>query len=255
MLVWTPGNEKAKNYATKSYHNVKQLEGDKVELLPSADDVMRIVPEYGKELNVAGGYINWGSGWADAAAGVRFAKKLLDEQGKVVFKTGEVDRLLLADGQSATSQRRVTGVVLTDGTTLTADLVILATGAWTGKLVDLRGRAISTGQAIAYMHISDEEQRRLENIPTVLNFANGIFIIPPRNNLLKIARHAYGYQNPKAVPIPGGNGVTMQVSLPENDVPVPLEGQEAFRTALKELLPSFAEREFVTTRVCWYTDT
>ncbi|KAF7183053.1 hypothetical protein CNMCM7691_002888 [Aspergillus felis] len=255
MLVWTPGNKKAEDYATKAYHNVKQLEGDKVELLPSAADVMRIVPEYGKELNVAGGYINWGSGWADAAGGVRFAKKLLDEQGKVVFKTGEVNRLLLAESRSATSQRRVTGVVLTDGTTLTADLVVLATGAWTGKLIDLRGRAISTGQALAYMRISDEEQRRLENIPTVLNFANGIFIIPPRNNLLKIARHAYGYQNPKAVPIPGGNGATMQVSLPENGVPVPLEGQEALRTALKELLPSFADREFVTTRICWYTDT
>ncbi|EAW09589.1 NAD(P)/FAD-dependent oxidoreductase [Aspergillus clavatus NRRL 1] len=266
LLVYTPGNDKAKDYATKSYQNVKGLESDSVQLLPSAADVMKIVPEYGRELNVAGGYINWGSGWADAEAGVRFAKKKLDEAGKVAFKTGEVDRLLYAEVQQAddSSHRRVTGVILTDGTTLTADLVVLATGAWTGKLVDLRGRAISTGQALAYLRISDDEQRQLENLPTILNFANGIFIIPPRNNLLKIARHAYGYHNPKAVPVPGGNGsgsgsetnaATMHVSLPEDGVPVPPEGQEALRTALHELLPSFTDREFVKTRVCWYTDT
>jgi sarcosine oxidase/L-pipecolate oxidase len=47
----------------------------------------------------------------------------------------------------------------------------------------------------------------------------------------------------------------MDVSLPEKGVPVPLEGQDAFRVALRQLLPRFADREFVDTRVCWYTDT
>lgn len=73
---------------------------------------------------------------------------------------------------------KVTGVVLSDDTTLTADLVVLATGAWTAKLIDLRGRTLSTGQALAYMQITDEEQERLYNMPTVLNFATGMFIIP-----------------------------------------------------------------------------
>lgn len=235
----------------KSYVNVKQLDEKNVELLPTKSDVLRVAPAYGKEFNVAGGYINWGSGWSDAEASVRYAKKLLDEEGKVTFKTGDVEKLLFADHRD---QSKVTGVSLADGTTITADLVILATGAWTAKLVDLRGRAVSTGQALAYIRISDEEQKRLEHMPTVLNFATGIFIIPPRNNMLKIARHAYGYQNPKTVPVPGGNG-SMQISLPENGVPVPPEGQEAFRSALRQFLPSFAERPFVDTRVCWYTDT
>ncbi|CAG8145876.1 unnamed protein product [Penicillium nalgiovense] len=104
------------------------------------------------------------------------------------------------------------------------------------------------------MRISDEEQRELENLPTILNFATGIFIIPPRDNLLKIARHAYGYRNPVEVPVPGASG-SMVVSLPEKGVPVPFEGQDAFRFALRQLLPRFAEREFVNTRICWYTDT
>lgn len=247
MLVYPDGDGNGRNYATKSYKNVKELEGDNVELLPTKDDVLRAAPAYGKELNVAGGYVNWGSGWSDAEAAVRYAKQRLDAEGKVTFKTGEVDQLLY-DGD------KVTGVALTTGTRLNADLVILATGAWTAQLVDLRGRTLSTGQALAYMRISDEEQARLAHMPTILNFATGMFIIPPRNNLLKIARHAYGYHNPKTMNVPGSD-TTMSISLPEKGVPIPREGEEAFRDALKQLLPSLADRPFVSTRVCWYTDT
>ncbi|KAL4906118.1 hypothetical protein BDW74DRAFT_151307 [Aspergillus multicolor] len=252
LLVYPTGDSTAKDYTTKSYHNVKQL-GENAQFLPTKDAVLNAAPAYGETLQVAGGYVNWSSGWADAEAGVRFAKQKLDKEGKVRFVHGEVSRLLF----SPKDNRTVTGVVYDKDKTLNADLVILATGAWTAGLVDLRGRTVSTGQAIAYMRISDDEQRRLEHMPTILNFATGIFIIPPRNNILKIARHAYGYHNPKNVPVPGAlpTGETMQVSLPERGVPIPLEGETAFRTALKQLLPTFADRPFIDTRICWYTDT
>lgn len=251
VFVYTDGNETAKNYTMKSYENVKQLDANSVQLLPTKADVQRVVPAYADQINVGGGYVNWGSGWSDAEAAVRYAKELLDREGKVAFRTGEAERLLF-------SGQNVTGVALASGESITADLVVLATGAWTAKLLDLRGRAVSTGQALAYIRISDEEQRRLAHMPTILNFATGFFIIPPRNNLLKIARHAYGYRNPKTVAVPGPGAArdeTMEVSLPEKDVPVPAEGQEAFRAALRQLLPVFAERPFEYTRVCWYTDT
>ncbi|KAL2827012.1 FAD dependent oxidoreductase [Aspergillus cavernicola] len=251
LLVYPDGNSTAKDYTTKSYHNVKQL-GENAQLLPTKADVLRAAPAYGESLSVAGGYVNWSSGWADAEAGVRFAKQRLDKEGKVRFITGEVTRLLFSE----TDNQTVTGVVLANNTTITSDFVILATGAWTASLIDLRGRAVSTGQAIAYMRISDEEQRTLENMPTILNFATGIFIIPPRNNILKIARHAYGYHNPKPIPLPGSTaGETIHVSLPEHGVTIPLEGETAFRSALQQLLPTFADRPFLNTRVCWYTDT
>jgi sarcosine oxidase/L-pipecolate oxidase len=258
LLVYPSDSASAKEYAHKSYANVRPIEGDNVTFLPTQADVLSVVPAYGSTLDVAGGYVNWGSGWSDAAATVRYAKELLDAEGKVRFRTGDVERVLYAAASaSGGGKSKVTGVVLADGSVVEADLVVLATGAWSSRLIDLRGRAVATGQAIAYMRISDEEQRQLENLPTILNFATGIFIIPPRGNLLKIARHAYGYRNPVVVPVPGeGNGAgTMEVSLPEQGVPVPLEGQEAFRVALRQLLPRFAEREFVDTRVCWYTDT
>ncbi|KAF7715684.1 Uncharacterized protein PECH_001562 [Penicillium ucsense] len=255
LLVYPENSASAQAYARKSYANVRALEGENVVFLPSKRDVLGVVPAYGEDLDVAGGYVNWGSGWSDAAAGVRFAKQRLDTDGRVQFKRGEVESLLY---DSSTAKPKVKGVSLVGGETLHADLVILATGAWTGRLVDMRGKAVATGQAIAYIKISDAEQRELENLPTILNFATGIFIIPPRNNLLKIARHAYGYRNPVTLPVPGANrssGETMEVSMPDTHAPVPLEGQEAFRDALKQLLPRFVDRQFVTTRLCWYTDT
>ncbi|PYH39001.1 NAD(P)/FAD-dependent oxidoreductase [Aspergillus neoniger CBS 115656] len=254
LLVYPPGSTNARDYANKSYENVKQIPGQDVELLPTREEVARVAPAYGVNRSVAGGYVNWGSGWSDAEAGVRYTKQRLDQEGKVIFKTGDVSSLRYSNDNT----NRVTGVNLADGSSLTADLVVLATGAWTAKLVDLRGRTVQTGQAIAYIRISDEEQKRFEHMPTILNFATGIFIIPPRKNLLKIARHAYGYVNPVQVPVPGttkDEGQNMHVSLPEKGVPIPAEGEKAFREALKELIPSFADRPFAETRVCWYTDT
>ncbi|KAJ5736236.1 uncharacterized protein N7483_001361 [Penicillium malachiteum] len=260
LLVYPGDSASAKEYARKSYANVREIEGDNVVFLPTKKDVLSVVPPYGETLDVAGGYVNWGSGWSDAGASVAFAKKLLDEEGKVVFRHADVKRVLFEESKDKGSENkkpRAIGVELEDGSNVLADLVVLATGAWSSRLVDLRGKAVATGQAIAYIKISDAEQRELENLPTILNFATGIFIIPPRDNLLKIARHAYGYRNPVTVPVPGTvqSGKTMQVSLPENGVPVPLEGQEAFRVALRQLLPRFVDRPFADTRICWYTDT
>ncbi|EEP82478.1 conserved hypothetical protein [Uncinocarpus reesii 1704] len=256
LVLVSSGDAEGSQYVKRSYENVKALDksGKKVESLPTKRDVENVIPGYGMGETVAGGYVNWGSGWGDAEASVRFAKQLLDQTNRVDFRTGTVKRLLLTPEQPA-AKRKVTGVELADSTTITADLVILATGAWTGRIVDLRGRADATGQALAYIRITDEEQSQLANMPTILNFTTGMFIIPPRNNLLKIARHAYGYRNPKRFPNPSSNKGTIEASLPENGLPIPPEGEHACRTALREMLPAFANRPFVKTRICWYSDT
>uniref|UniRef100_A0A093VUC8 L-pipecolate oxidase n=1 Tax=Talaromyces marneffei PM1 TaxID=1077442 RepID=A0A093VUC8_TALMA len=272
-LIYTEGNPDSETYTKKSYENVKKLleeEGEgpesvaeKIVYLSDKAALEKVVPRYTAGMDISGGYLNRGSGWGDAEAGVRFAKQKLDEMAKVDFKYGEVERLIFEETTS-TSQRKVTGVVLkhaVDGTisAITADLVILATGAATGKLVDLRGIVDATGQVLAYIQITDEEQAQLANMPTILSFSTGMFIIPPRNNLLKIARHAYGYLNPSDVPIPGttttSSSQTMRISLPVHDLPIPAEGERACRQALREMLPSFAERPFARTRICWYSDT
>jgi sarcosine oxidase/L-pipecolate oxidase len=254
VLVYSEGNTIAEKYTRDSYENVRVLEGEeRVTFLASNAAVEETVPRYAGGTKAAGGYLNRGSGWADAEAGVRFARELLAERKNVTIRQhAEVERLLFDD-----NNHKTTGVVLKNTEVLKADLVVLATGAWTPQLVDLGGIAEATGQVLAYIQISDEEQAQLAHMPTILSFATGIFIIPPRNNELKIARHAYGYRNPQTVQVPvAGTVATMEdVSIPENGVSAPQEGERACRQALSEMLPAFANRPFIRTRVCWYTDT
>ena len=70
-----------------------------------------------------------------------------------------------------------------------ADLVVLATGAWTPRFIDLRGVATSTGQVLMYLNLSQEEHDRLSQNPVIICYENGMFIIPPFERKLKVARH------------------------------------------------------------------
>ncbi|KAI9864339.1 MAG: hypothetical protein M1813_003259 [Trichoglossum hirsutum] len=245
------------DYVWKSLGNVKTLQNvkDKVELKERRDIDKTMGTGGGSGL---WGYVNWNSGWADAEAGVRYARKLCEESGRIQFVNAEVLRLLK-------KSKRVVGVKLKHENIL-ADLVVLATGAWTGRLVDLRGRAEASGQVVAYVELTPQEQQWLGKIPVLLNFSTGMFIIPPRNRVLKVARHGYGYRNPQRIPHPeeadsrSSRGSTIEVSLPrtQSDEPgqwIPREGEVECRHALAEMIPALSKRPFKNTRICWYTDT
>ena len=203
------------------------------------------------------GYVNWGSGWVDAGRAIGDVGRRVRELGKerVTWKKGHVRRLKVSDDGRG-SKKRVTGVELEAGSMVEADLVVLATGAWTGKLVDLRGRAEATGQVLAYVQLSEEERLGLKDMPVLLNMSTGMFIIPPtRDGVLKVARHGYGYRNPVRIPHPEKGG-DIEVSLPADDfATLPAEGEKACRDALREAVPWLGERAFCRTRLCWYMDT
>ena len=82
-------------------------------------------------------------------------------------------------------------------------------------------------------------------MPVLLNMSTGLFIIPPRNQVLKIARHGYGYSNPVSIPNPDSpGGEAIEVSLPRTswegrDQGVPWEGEVACREALREMIPRY----------------
>lgn len=248
-------------YVRESYSNVVALNkrngvpASLVEELPSKEAIAKTVGTGGGSGDW--GYINRGSGWANAEAGVKWLRAQVDATKRVTFKTAEVSSLLYSS-----SGDRITGVRLKDDTILGADLTILATGAWTPSLIDLRGRAQATGQAIGYISLTDEEQERLGGMPTLLNIGTGMFIIPPRNNVLKVARHGYGYTNPVTIPNPSPAKQEEQitVSLPATThnhpgLSLPLEAQSAMKQALQSMLPTLPPRPFKDTKICWYTDT
>ncbi|CAI4219911.1 unnamed protein product [Parascedosporium putredinis] len=184
------------------------------------------------------GYLNKTSGWADATRGMEWVLEKVKATGR-------------------------------DGAVLEADLVVVAAGAWTGGLVDLRGLVTATGHVLAYMDLSDEEQAALADMPVVLNLGSGLFVIPPRNNVLKAARHAFGYLNPVDLPaakllpkeVPqetdgraedgtgaagrdgdDGPGSTIRISAPRTAVDaesigLPLEAETDLRRSLRQFIP------------------
>lgn len=204
------------------------------------------------------GYVNWTSGWAHAENGIKYMREKVDALNRVHFRTSEVSRLLFKGGNE------VLGVELKDGSHLTADLTILATGAWTPKLIDTRGICSATGQVLTYIDITSEEQAQLSQPgqPVILCENDGLFIIPPTGNKLKIARHGYGYANFVTIPHPeqpnGGEEITVSLPRTKLDDPtmsIPAEGQTACRNFLRAAIPRLGDRPFTDTRICWYTDT
>jgi len=253
------------DYVWKSYENVTRLakaNGTKetVQKLGDKTEIREVLGTGG--YSGEWGYINRSSGWADAEAAMKFARRKVEKTGRVTFLTGTAKRLLFRG-------RKVIGVEVSNCSQreIHADLVVLATGAWTGALVDLRGRATATGQVLAYMPISASEQSRLGKMPVILNTSTGHFIIPPRNEFLKVARHGYGYTNPRLISHPHSNlplsgashGETIETSTPPTDSSasgdIPAEASDACRAALRKIIPSLARRPFSKTRICWYTDT
>ena len=273
----TVDNEESSQYSRGAMSNVKKLAEESarmaagfgingegkglrgmvkpIEELTSQDEIRRATG-YEDALGLWG-YVNWNSGWADAEACVGYALRKIERDGKgrVEIRAGvKVERLLVEEQEP---RKRCTGVRLEDGMEVMADLIIVAAGAWSPSLVDLQGRCLATGQVLTYIHVTEEEQRRLQDKPTILNMSRGMFVIPPRSRELKIARHGFGYRN--MVRLDKGKvlgaSADVEVSIPWSGVEVPKEGREACRDALKELLPAMADRPFTKTRVCWYCDT
>ena len=254
-------NEAANEYMRKAMENVKErlqlrvgkkAEGGQIEPLNSKQDVSRVLASMGGDCG-SRGYVNWTSGWAHATNGLIHMRKLVAETGRVQFRTAEVKRLCYGNS-------KVESVELQSGEQLQADLIVLATGAWTSKLVDLRGIASATGQIIAYIDLTQAEQDRLGSNPTLLSENTGMFIIQPRDRQLKVARHGYGYANPTTIENPECPGEEITVSLPltQHDDPhlhIPSEGDRACRAYLAKTIPDLARRPWTHTRICWYTDT
>ncbi|GKT94267.1 FAD dependent oxidoreductase [Colletotrichum tofieldiae] len=218
-------------YVRESYNNVVSLAGK------DGDKIIKELPTPAAIKDFLGtpiapgtwGYINPLAGWADAGAAMSYLAAKVQALNRVSFVSGTATRLNYGlDGTT------VTGATLDNGRVLSADLVVVAAGAWTGQLIDLSGQAIATGQAVGYIDITPSELEVLRKMPVTLNFSTGLFMIPPRVHRLPPATH-----------------------LTDPRLKFPKEGEAALRQAVRTIvpIPAIHDRPFVQTRLCWYTDT
>ncbi|KAK8071384.1 sarcosine oxidase [Apiospora hydei] len=179
------------------------------------------------------GYLNHQAGWADAGRSLEYAYAELKKLGRAEVVTGTVSRLQCK--RSTAGRPCVTGVMLEDGTTYSADLTILAAGAKSPMLLDMRGVAVASGEVLSYITLTPEESQRLRDMPAIINLSKGCDFSHPQ--------------------IEG----SVELSTPRLDTKgeaaMLQQGLGACREALEELIPWLATRPFDRTRICWYSDT
>lgn len=280
-VTYTPSDPPTagEKYVHASLANVSALEGTSssdIEILSSAHDIQRVMMPAGGSYG-SKGYVNCTSGWADASGAMEALREhvlvLGLAHGGFHWINGTVSTLTFSSPQQVA---RVTGARLASGHQLTADLTVLAAGAWSGKLLDLRGRVQATAQTMAYVQLEPQKVREWARTPVLIHYTSGFFMIPPTpDGILKIGCHAHGWLNEIQIPHPeplamqaadeSGHDSRMEpfihTSLPATDfVTLPPSSIDPLRNFLAACVPSLAPRLtrstlFTATRVCWYADT
>ena len=181
------------------------------------------------------GYFNPRAGWVESAKVVGRLAVDARAAGVVFFEGAAFDRLLEDDAG-------VVGVKITPGGDVTAEVVLVAAGAWTPALVpQLGGVMWATGQPVVHFRVDDPGAWQPPHFPVWAAdiSRSGWYGFPALNDgTLKIANHGVG----RRVHADGPRTV-----LPEEEA--------RFRAFVREHLPALARAPVVATRLCLYCDT
>jgi glycine/D-amino acid oxidase-like deaminating enzyme len=137
---------------------------------------------------------------------------------------------------------RVAGVRADDGSEVSADEVVVAAGAWTGKLLpELSGSIRATGHPVFHLRPSDPEPFAPERFPvfTADVARTGYYGFPlNREGVVKVVNHGPG------TPID-----------PDAERGPTRRDEEELRSFLDEAFPALLDAPIVFTRLCLYADT
>ncbi|KAL9055723.1 MAG: hypothetical protein Q9162_003359 [Coniocarpon cinnabarinum] len=199
-------------------------------------------------------YLNPEAGWCDAGLATAELMKAATERG-VSYVQGDVSQLVLGN------DNRVAGVQLRNGERLTADKILLATGAWTSSLlptvedelgIEESGRmeqqVTAAGVCVAHYLMHPTELHLLKDMPVVIYGENGdAQPPPPRNNLSKLT-NANSFTN--TVTTSGGHKISVPPERDQRLVPEKLKA-ETIEIMSKRLFPQLTSRPVNYWRLCW----
>ncbi|EXJ94141.1 hypothetical protein A1O1_02534 [Capronia coronata CBS 617.96] len=159
-----------------------------------------------------------------------------------------------SSSSSSSFQKKCTGVITHDGTHHSADMIVLATGAWTPSFIDLHDQLVAKGHSVAHIQLTPAEQQHYKDMPILDNLELGYFFPPGPDGVFKMA-HSQFITNTRRDPHSG-----IRTSIPHTfhanpSDDLPLEIERTMRTNLRRVLPDLADRPFTYTRLCWDADT
>lgn len=196
-------------------------------------------------------YCNLGDAFIDAKEAIQIYYDRCLKVSSINFRCGSaVDHINTVSGKAR-------GVVLEDGSTIEADLVIVAAGAWSNKLVFLGNRVVPIGHEVAWIKVTPEEEARWRHMSITTNMSTGLNMFPPYHGEIKILRRSPGYKNTTIIQNPEDPTKEIQISYPRTIVSnpsdvIPSDAEAAMRENLREIMPMLADRPFDRTKICWF---
>ncbi|MCJ1401639.1 hypothetical protein MMC11_004856 [Xylographa trunciseda] len=143
--------------------------------------------------NFGSAYWNPEAGWAEADKAVEAMLSEAVRRG-VQYHQGNIVELLLHDDRIS----GIRGVKLADGRVLEADKVLLATGAWTSRLMTetedtlkideddrIEQQIKAAGVCVAHYKLNEDEKKVFDKMPVIINGENGDIQPPPPSSFLK----------------------------------------------------------------------
>ncbi|TDZ34260.1 L-pipecolate oxidase [Colletotrichum trifolii] len=201
-------------------------------------------------------YFNPEAGWCDAAAATERFMAVAEKKG-VKRVTAEVLELVFDP-----EKKQIAGAQTTDGRVWTADKIVLASGAWTSRLLapvedalrleehDRVERQIkAVGRISAYYTLSPLETDLLQDMPVLVYGGRGILTPPSRENrILKINDLATEFVN--TIGRESGHQISVPSTRHQEDVPERLKSES--EALLGKMMPGFAAgRNPDRWRICW----
>lgn len=202
------------------------------------------------------GYRNLSNGFIDAELSMKAYYERAKTFNNIKFTFNEVDSLQYYPGT-----KKFKSVLLKNGKSFSSDLVIIAAGAWSGKLVNLQNICTMSAIEVGWFKLTPEECEKWKNMSITTNLSTGINLFPPYKGETKVLRRSPGYKNTIQIENPNpteSNKIT--ISYPRTTISnpsdwMPEEAENIIRENLKEIMPPLYKRPFDRTKLCWLTQT
>lgn len=253
---WIALTEKGSDLAERIRNTLRERGHDATEDV-SLDDVQRRWNGVLDGTNLEGfqdAYWNPEAGWCDASPATASLMQKTLRHG-VKYVTADIEKLILDSG-------RVKGVETTDGRLLTADKILLATGAWTSSVLSpvedllsitaddrVERQAQAAGVAVAHFKMSDAEMGELSEMPVVVYGEHGEVIPAPKSNKLLKYTNSLTFTN--MVTTKSGQKISVPPNRDQRIVSRKLVAETEAMMSSK-VMPKFSHGKQVEYhRLCW----
>ena len=209
--------------------------------------------QYSNFNDMDGAYWNPEAGWCDAGMATAELMQAAVNNG-VKYTCGDVKRLVLSQDQGVSS------VELEDGSTLTADKILLATGAWTSSLLTgiedqlnipvpqrIEEQVKAAGVCVVHYPMHFTELEMLKDMPVTIFGEYGDAQPPPSSRLLKLT-NSESFTN--TVTTSTGHKISIPPNRDQRVVSNKLK-RETFKIMSDRLLPQYTSRDVAYWRLCW----